>query len=79
MLSKNGEKRKFDHNAFTQLVEKLNIYQWPRTEGGSYMTDKDTLRRFDRYPEIKLIKEAQNLKKFYQAEGPAYRQTRRQG
>ena len=26
------------------------------------MTDKDTLRRFDRYPEIKLIKEAQNLK-----------------
>ena len=59
---KSGEKRKFDHNAFTQLVEKLNIYQWPRTEGGSYMTDKDTLRRFDRYPEIKLIKEAQNLK-----------------
>ena len=59
---KNGEKRKFDHNAFTQLVEKLNIYQWPRTDGGSYMTDKDTLRRFDRYPEIKLIKEAQNLK-----------------
>ena len=31
---KNGEKRKFDHNAFTQLVEKLNIYQWPRTDGG---------------------------------------------
>ena len=57
-----GKKRKFDHYAFTQLVEKLNIYQWPRTEGGSYMTDKDTLRRFDRYPEIKLIKEAQNLK-----------------
>jgi len=56
------EGRKFDQQAFTQLVHKLGIDNWPTTDQGAYMTDRDTLRRFERYAEIKVIKEALNLR-----------------
>ena len=55
--------RKFDHAAFVSLVSKLGIDNWPTTEtSGALMIDQASLRRFERYPEIKLLKEALFLK-----------------
>ena len=55
--------RKFDHKAFRLLVDnKLRIDNWPTSPVGAYKIDRDTLRRFERYAEIKTIKEALNLR-----------------
>ncbi len=55
-------KRKFSSKDFARLVESLNIPSWPRTDTGNYKTDKETLRRFERFPEIKMIMEAMSFK-----------------